>query len=67
MFQVSAYMKALLDHFGPIGHRPRFLGTAFTSIVTQGLFGAGKIVKHLDLLGACLGFNTRPRRLRHDA
>ena len=29
-------------------HRPRFFGTTFTRIVTQGLFGGKKIVKYLD-------------------
>jgi len=57
MFQVSALMKALIDRLAYIGHRPRFFGRSFTSIVTQGLFGGGKIVKYLDFVGACLGFN----------
>jgi len=58
MFQVSALMKALIDRLAFIGHRPRFFGKTFTSVVTQGLFGGGKIVKYLDFVGACLGFNT---------
>jgi len=58
MFQVSALMKAWIDRLAFIGHRPRFFGKTFTSIVTQGLFGGGKIVKYLDFVGACLGFNT---------
>ena len=58
MFQVSALMKAWIDRLAFIGHRPRFFGKTFTSIVTQGLFGGGKIVKYLDFVGACLGFRT---------
>lgn len=58
MFQVSALMKALIDRLAYIGHRPRFFGKTFTSVVTQGLFGGGKIVKYLDFVGACLGFRT---------
>ena len=58
MFQVSALMKTMIDRLAYIGHRPRFFGKSFTSVVTQGLFGGGKIVKYLDFVGACLGFNT---------
>jgi len=58
MFQVSALMKALIDRLAFVGHRPRFFGKTFTSVVTQGLFGGGKIVKYLDFVGACLGFRT---------
>lgn len=58
MFQVSALMKALIDRLAFVGHRPRFFGKTFTSVVTQGLFGGGKIVKYLDFVGACLGFKT---------
>jgi len=58
MFQVSALMKALIDRLAFIGHRPRFFGRSFTSVVTQGLFGGGKIVKYIDFVGACLGFKT---------
>lgn len=58
MFQVSALMKALLDRLAFVGHRPRFFGKTYTSIVTQGLFGGGRIVKYLDFVGACMGFNT---------
>jgi len=58
MFQVSGLMKAFIDRLAYIGHRPRFFGKTFTSVVTQGLFGGGKIVKYLDFVGACLGFKT---------
>jgi len=58
MFQVSALMKALIDRLAYIGHRPRFFGRSFTSVVAQGLFGGEKIVKYLDFVGACLGFRT---------
>ncbi len=58
MFQVSALMKIFIDRLGFCGHRPRFFGKTFTSIVGQGIFGGGKIVKYLDFVGACLGFNV---------
>lgn len=57
-FQVSAYMKIFLDRLGFAFHRPRFFGKAFTSLVAQGFLGGGRIVKYLDLVGRCLGFNT---------
>ena len=57
-FQVSAIMKTFLDRLGFVCHRPRFHGKAFTSIVAQGIFGGGKVVKYLDFLGAALGFNV---------
>jgi len=57
-FQVSAIMKAFLDRLGFVFHRPRFFGKTFTSIVAQGIYGGGKIVKYLDFVGNGLGFNT---------
>jgi multimeric flavodoxin WrbA len=57
-FQVSALMKTFLDRLGFVFHRPRFFGKAFTSIVVQGIYGGGKIVKYLDFVGNGLGFNT---------
>ena len=57
-FQVSGIMKTFLDRFGFVGHRPRYFGKAFTSIVTQGFGGGGDIVKYLDFVGGILGFNT---------
>ena len=57
-FQVSAITKAFLDRLGFVFHRPRFFGKAFTSIVAQGVYGGGKIVKYLDFVGRGLGFNT---------
>jgi len=56
-FQVSAFMKIFLDRLGFVLHRPRFFGKTFTSIVAHGLFGANKLVKYLDFVGGCLGFN----------
>lgn len=58
MFQVSATVKALLERLGYAGHRPPFFGKTFTSIVTQGFFGGGKIVAYLDFVANGLGFNT---------
>jgi multimeric flavodoxin WrbA len=57
-FQVSAIMKTFLDRLGFIFHRPCFHGKTFTSIVAQGIYGGGKLVKYLDFVGAGLGFNT---------
>lgn len=57
-FQVSAIMKIFLDRLGFVFHRPRFFGKTFTSIVTQGIYGGGKIVSYLDFVGNGLGFNT---------
>jgi multimeric flavodoxin WrbA len=57
-FQVSAIMKNFLDRLGFVFHRPRFFGKTFTSIVAQGIYGGGKIIKYLDFVGNGLGFNT---------
>ncbi len=56
-FQLSGMMKAFLDRVGFICHRPRYFGKAFTSIVTQGFMGGGKIVDYFDFLANPLGFN----------
>jgi multimeric flavodoxin WrbA len=56
-FHVSGIMKVFLDRFGFAFHRPRYFGKAFTSIVCQGFFGGGKIVKYFDFVGYGLGFN----------
>ena len=57
-FQVSGMLKVFLDRLGFAFHRPRFHGKSFTSIVVQGFFGGGKIVKYLDFCGTGLGFNV---------
>ena len=57
-FQVSAIMKIFLDRLGFVFHRPRFFGKTFTSIIAQGIYGGGKIVRYLDFVGNGLGFNT---------
>ncbi|HSJ55329.1 MAG TPA: flavodoxin family protein [Anaerolineae bacterium] len=57
-FQVSALMKAFLDRLGFAYHRPRFFGKTFTSIVSQGFYGGGKLVDYLDFAASGLGFNT---------
>lgn len=57
-FQMSGLMKIFLDRFGFAFHRPCYFGKAFTSIVTQGFGGGGKIVKDLDFSASILGFNT---------
>jgi multimeric flavodoxin WrbA len=57
-FQVSALMKAFLDRLGYAFHRPRFFGKTFTSIVAQGMYGGGKLVRYLDFVGTALCFNV---------
>jgi multimeric flavodoxin WrbA len=57
-FQVSALMKLFLDRLGFAFHRPCFFGKTYTSIVTQGIYRGGEIVKYLDFVGFGLGFNT---------
>ncbi len=57
-FQVSGLMKVFLDRLGFLFHRPRFHGKTFTSIVVQGIYGGGKIVKYLDFVGQGLGFSV---------
>ena len=51
-------MKIFLDRIAFFGHRPRFFGKTFTSLVAQELYGGGKIVKYLDFIGNGLGFNV---------
>jgi multimeric flavodoxin WrbA len=57
-FQVSAIMKIFLDRLGFLGHRPRFHGKTFTSMVVQGIYRGGQIVKYLDFVGGALGFKV---------
>ena len=57
-FQVSSVMKIFLDRLAFLFHRPRFHGKTFTSIVVQGIFRGGQIVKYLDFVGGGLGFNV---------
>jgi len=57
-FQVAGIMKTFLDRLGFAMHRPRFFDQTFTSIVTQGFGGGGKIVSYLDFAARCLGFAT---------
>ncbi len=57
VFGVSGWMKVFLDRFGFVCHRPRFFGKTFSSIGTQGFFGASSARNHLDLVGQALGFN----------
>jgi len=57
-FQVSGWMKVFLDRLGFLYHRPRFHGKTATSIVVQGIYGGGRIVKYLDFAAGGLGFWT---------
>jgi NAD(P)H-dependent FMN reductase len=58
LFQVTGTMKTFLDRLSFFGHRPRFFGKTFTSIVTQGLPFDAKIGKYLNLVGSCFGYKT---------
>jgi len=57
-FNVSGQMKIFLDRFAFLFHRPRLFGKTFTSIVTQGIFRGGEIVKYFNFIGGGLGFNV---------
>jgi multimeric flavodoxin WrbA len=57
-FHVSGLMKIFLDRLGFFCHRPRFFGKAFTSIVAQGIFGGGTIVKYFNFIGGAFGFTV---------
>lgn len=57
-FQVSGYMKVFLDRLGFFFHRPEFFGKTYTSIVSQGVYGAKDIVKYLNFVGSGMGFNV---------
>ena len=58
MFHMSGIMKTFLDRFGYLGHRPKYFGKTFTSIVTQGFGGGKDIMKYFDFTAKILGFNT---------
>ncbi len=51
-------MKILLERIAFLGHRPRFFGRTFTSIVAQGVYGGKDIVKYLSFVRGGLGFNV---------
>jgi multimeric flavodoxin WrbA len=57
-FQLAAPLKILLERLAYALHRPQFFGKTFTSIVVQGIYGGGEIVKYLDFVGSGIGFNT---------
>jgi multimeric flavodoxin WrbA len=57
-FHVSGILKVFLDRLGFAFHRPRFHGRTFTSVVVEGLYGGGAVVKYLDFVGGALGFNV---------
>ena len=57
-FQVSALMKNFLDRLAFIFHRPRFFGNTFTSLVVQGIYGGGGVIKYLNFVGWGFGFNV---------
>jgi multimeric flavodoxin WrbA len=57
-FHMSGIMKVFMDRFGFALHRPRYFGKAFTSIVSEGFNGGGKIVDYFDFVAKMLGFAT---------
>ena len=57
-FQVSALLKIFIDRLGFCFHRPCFFGKPFTSIVVQGIGKGNSIVKYLNFIGKCIGFNV---------
>ena len=57
-FQMSGSMKVFLDRFGYAIHRPRYFGKVFTSIVSQGFGGGGKIIENLGFNASLVGFNA---------
>ena len=57
-FHISARMKNLLDRTAFLNHRPRFFGRTCTAVVTQGIFGGGKIVRYLCNSGENMGFHV---------
>jgi multimeric flavodoxin WrbA len=57
-FQVSGLTKVFLDRLGFVMHRPRFFGKTFTSLVSQGVYGGGKLVDYLGFAGGALQMNV---------
>jgi len=57
-FHVSGHTKLFLDRLGYLFHRPRMFGKTFTSLVTQGIYGGGAILRYLNFVGGALGYNT---------
>lgn len=57
-FGPSGLVKSFLDRLGFVCHRPRFHGKVFTSIVVQGFYGGGAIIKNLNFVARSLGFET---------
>lgn len=56
--QVTAIMKNFYDRFAFVFHRPCFFYKAATSIVTQGVYGGGDIVKYIDTVSEFWGFRV---------
>jgi len=55
---VSGMMKAFIDRFVFVCHRPRYFGKVCTSIVTYSFARVTKIVEYLDIFARTLGFNV---------
>jgi multimeric flavodoxin WrbA len=57
---VTAIMKNFLDRLAFVFHRPRFFRKSFMAVVTQGVYGGGKIVKYLEEVAGFWGFSVVP-------
>jgi len=56
--QVTGTLKIFLDRCAHIFHRPRYFDKVFMAIVTQGVIGAGDIVKYLETVARYWGFRV---------
>lgn len=56
--QVSALMKNMLDRLAYVFHRPCFFHKSFMPIVTQGVYGAGDVLKYLETVAHFWGFKV---------
>jgi multimeric flavodoxin WrbA len=59
-FHISGKMKSFIDRIAYNFHRPQFFGKYFTSIIVQGIYGAGKIRSYFHFIAPPLGFNSLP-------
>lgn len=50
--------KIFIDRLAFHFHRPRFFGKTSTSIVTQGVYGGGAIVKYVRFIGNAFGCSS---------
>lgn len=57
-FHVSALTKQFLDRLAFVFHRPSYFGKTSTAIVSQGIYGGGKILKYLNFISNAMGCHT---------